>query len=63
MEIKAKKQRMEQLKRANLEEDKMIKQLEKRLKLNKRKNTSIPKSFTSDGLDCILYNYNYLTFA
>ncbi|XP_050466071.1 nucleolar MIF4G domain-containing protein 1 homolog [Cataglyphis hispanica] len=54
MEIKAKKQRMEQLKRANLEEDKMIKQLEKRLKLNKRKNKSTPKSFTSDGLDYLL---------
>lgn len=50
-----KKQRMEQLKRANVEEDRMIKQLEKRLKLNKRKSKSTPKSFVSDGLDCILY--------
>lgn len=57
MEINAKKQRMKQLKRANLEEDRMIKQLEKRLKLNKRKSKSTPKSFMSDGLDCILYNF------
>lgn len=52
----AKKQRMVQLKQANLEEDKMIKHLEKQLKLNKRKTKSIPKSFVSDGLDCILDN-------
>lgn len=50
----AKKQRTVQLKRANLEEDKTIKHLEKQLKLNKRKTNSIPKSFVSDGLDCIL---------
>lgn len=50
-----KKQRMQQLKQATLEEDKTIKQLEKRLKLNKRKSKSTPKSFVSDGLDCILY--------
>lgn len=59
-EKNAKKQRMQQLKQANLQEDKMIKQLEKRLKLNKRKSKSVPKSFVSDGLDCILYNfYNF----
>lgn len=51
-----KKQRMVQLKQANLDEDRTIKQLEKQLKLNKRKSKSIPKSFVSDGLDCILYN-------
>lgn len=38
----------------NEHEDKMIKQLEKRLKLNKRKSNTIPKSFINDGLDCIL---------
>lgn len=38
----------------NENEDKMIKQLEKRLKLNKRKSNTIPKSFLNDGLDCIL---------
>lgn len=54
-ERNAKKQKTEQLKQANLEEDKMIKQLEKRLKLNKRKSKSTPKSFVLDGLDCILY--------
>lgn len=56
-----KKQRMVQLKQANLEEDKTIKHLEKQLKLNKRKTKSIPKSFISDGLDCILiYNNFYI---
>lgn len=54
-EKRMKKQRMQQLKQATLEEDKTIKQLEKRLKLNKRKSKSTPKSFVSDGLDCILY--------
>lgn len=54
-EKRMKKQRMQQLKQATLEEDKRIKQLEKRLKLNKRKSKSTPKSFVSDGLDCILY--------
>uniref|UniRef100_A0A8C1GV14 Nucleolar MIF4G domain-containing protein 1 n=1 Tax=Cyprinus carpio TaxID=7962 RepID=A0A8C1GV14_CYPCA len=40
---------------ANIEEDKEIKRLEKRLGLNKRKNKkSLPQSFTSDGLDYIL---------
>uniref|UniRef100_A0A673GMS9 Nucleolar MIF4G domain-containing protein 1 n=1 Tax=Sinocyclocheilus rhinocerous TaxID=307959 RepID=A0A673GMS9_9TELE len=40
---------------ANIEEDKEIKRLEKRLGLNKRKNKkSIPQSFTNDGLDYIL---------
>ncbi|KAG7197752.1 hypothetical protein KM043_001576 [Ampulex compressa] len=42
------------LKEANLKEDKIIGQLEKRLKLNKRKNKTIPKSFVSDGLDYLL---------
>lgn len=56
MQKNAKKQRMVQLKQANLEEDKTIKHLEKQLKLNKRKTKSIPKSFVSDGLDCILDN-------
>lgn len=48
------KQRLAQLKRANLDEDKTIKQLEKQLKLNKRKSKSLPKSFSVDGLDCKL---------
>lgn len=56
MQKNAKKQRKLQLKQANLEEDKTIKHLEKQLKLNKRKTKSIPKSFVSDGLDCILDN-------
>lgn len=40
---------------ANIEEDKEIKKLEKRLGLNKRKNKkSLPQSFAIDGLDYIL---------
>ncbi|XP_055063037.2 nucleolar MIF4G domain-containing protein 1 [Misgurnus anguillicaudatus] len=40
---------------ANVEEDKEIKKLEKRLGLNRRKNKkSLPQSFTNDGLDYIL---------
>lgn len=50
-----KKQRNKQLLDANLEEDKTIKRLEKQLKLNKRKAKSIPASFATDGLDCILF--------
>lgn len=49
-----KKHRKKQLLDANLEEDRNIKQLEKQLKLNKRKSKSIPVSFSRDGLDCIL---------
>lgn len=63
VEKNAKKQKLELLNQANFEEDKMIKQLEKRLKLNKRKSKSIPKSFMADGLDCILYNFYNFTFA
>lgn len=48
------RRRKSQLKEANQEEDKVIKQLEKQLKLNKRKSKSTPKSFAADGLDCIL---------
>ncbi|XP_015600311.1 nucleolar MIF4G domain-containing protein 1 [Cephus cinctus] len=47
-------QRKSQLKKANVAEDKIIKQLEKQLKLNKRKSKTVPKSFASDGLDYIL---------
>ncbi|KYN32983.1 Nucleolar MIF4G domain-containing protein 1 [Trachymyrmex septentrionalis] len=54
MQKNVKKQRVTQLKQANLDEDKAIKQLEKQLKLNKRKSKSIPKSFVSDGLDYLL---------
>lgn len=35
------------------QEDRNIKQMEKLLKLNKRKSKSMPKSFLDDGLDCI----------
>lgn len=47
--------RRQQLREANKQEDKLIKRLEKHLRLNKRKTKSVPKSFTEDGLDCILY--------
>lgn len=48
------KQRNKQLIEANLEEDRNIRQLEKQLKLHKRKSKAIPKTFASEGLDCIL---------
>lgn len=50
------KERMKQLRDANEEEDRTIKQLEKRLKLAKRKSKSLPKTFVADGLDCTLKN-------
>ncbi|XP_049853505.1 nucleolar MIF4G domain-containing protein 1 [Schistocerca gregaria] len=49
-----KKSRDRLLLEANKEEDKIIRKLEKQLKLNKRKSKSIPKSFSSDGLDYLL---------
>lgn len=36
----------------NLKEDKIIKNLEKKLRLNKKSGKSVPKTFASDGLDC-----------
>lgn len=50
-----KKQYDNQLIEANREEDKIIKKLEKQLKMNKRKPGNIAKSFVDDGLDCILF--------
>ncbi|CAL7948103.1 unnamed protein product [Xylocopa violacea] len=44
----------ELVKQANLDDDRIIKRLEKQLKLNKRKKKSIPKSFVADGLDYLL---------
>lgn len=46
-------QRRQQLLKANEDEDKMIKKLEKQLGLNKCKNKK--NYFTDDGLDCILF--------
>jgi len=46
--------RIQGLIEANKVEDRAIKQLEKQLKLNKRKRKSLPLSFKNDGLDCIL---------
>ncbi|XP_063243900.1 nucleolar MIF4G domain-containing protein 1 [Bacillus rossius redtenbacheri] len=48
------KNRVQQLKAANEEEDKMIKKLAKQLNLHKRKQKTVPKSFSSDGLDYLL---------
>lgn len=63
LQIEMKNQRIKQLKKANQEEDKVIRKLEKQLKLNKKKRKSIPKSFATDGLNCILLqNYMYLMF-
>ncbi|KAJ9584417.1 hypothetical protein L9F63_021237 [Diploptera punctata] len=49
-----KKQRLKQLIKANEDEDKEIKKLEKQLKLNKRKRKSVPRSFVEDGLGYVL---------
>ncbi|XP_076675241.1 nucleolar MIF4G domain-containing protein 1 [Andrena cerasifolii] len=54
LELKKKNQKNQLLKAANLEEDKIIKKLEKQLKLNKRRKKTIPKSFAADGLDYLL---------
>ena len=54
------KKRKANLKKDNLMEDKVIKSLEKKLKLNKKSTKSLPKSFMADGLDCILFNYIYI---
>lgn len=56
-EYKKKIQKCKLLKLANLKEDKEIRKLEKKLKLTKRKKKTIPKSFVTDGLDCILFDY------
>ncbi|XP_074115780.1 nucleolar MIF4G domain-containing protein 1 [Cotesia typhae] len=57
-EKRAEKQRLKQKRELLIEdqekEDKMIRQLEKKLKLNKRKSKSVPKSFVDDGLDYLL---------
>ena len=50
--------RKKELQRANIEEEKNIKRLEKQLKLNKRKGKDkeirLPSSFSAEGLDYIL---------
>lgn len=49
--------RRKQLIAANEDEDRNIRQLEKLLNLNRRKGSkakSLPKSFSEDGLGCIL---------
>ena len=62
LERQRKKEKNRLLKAANLKEDKVIKRLEKQLKLNKRKKETISKSFVSDGLDCILFLFDKKSF-
>ena len=47
--------RLKAMEEANMKEDKMIKQLEKQLKMNKRKSKNLPQMFAVEGLDCILH--------
>ncbi|KOC65903.1 Nucleolar MIF4G domain-containing protein 1 [Habropoda laboriosa] len=54
VECKKENKKKELLRHANSKEDKIIKRLEKQLKLNKRKRKTIPKSFVADGLDYLL---------
>lgn len=54
LERDMKTERKRQLEEANKKEDKVIKDLEKKLKLNRRKSKALPKSFIAEGLDCIL---------
>lgn len=54
LERRRRKEKNRLLKTANRKEDKVIKRLEKQLKLNKRKKETISKSFVSDGLDYLL---------
>ncbi|KOX67702.1 Nucleolar MIF4G domain-containing protein 1 [Melipona quadrifasciata] len=53
LERRRRKEKNRLLKAANRKEDKVIKRLEKQLKLNKRKKETISKSFVSDGLDYV----------
>lgn len=48
-------ERIKRLKEDNLREDKLIRGLEKKLKLNVKKKKLVSKSFVNDGLDCILF--------
>nr|XP_033331195.1 nucleolar MIF4G domain-containing protein 1 homolog [Megalopta genalis] len=54
LERKKKNQKDKFLKKANEKEDIIIRKLEKQLKLNKKRKTTIPKSFEVDGLDYVL---------
>jgi len=39
----------------NDKDKRLLRQLEKNLKMKKRKSNSLPLAFVNDGLDCILY--------
>lgn len=56
LEKQFQKTRLEKFKIENEEEEKVIKTLEKKLKLKKRKNKAA--AFAADGLDCILFFFN-----
>lgn len=47
-----KQKRLDQMRDLIAEDEKEIKTLAKRLKLNKRKSKTLPKSFVDEGLDC-----------
>lgn len=49
------KHKKKQMLESAMDDDRTIKQAEKFLKMNKRKNKNLPKSFISDGVDCILF--------
>lgn len=53
---KMQSQRVKQLQEDNAKEEKMIKSLEKKLKLTTTKKGYLTKSFITEGLDCILYH-------
>ncbi len=52
-------ERIRRLREANMAENKEIRALEKKLKINRRKSKSLPKSFITEGLDCILFYSAY----
>ncbi|XP_075238289.1 nucleolar MIF4G domain-containing protein 1 isoform X2 [Lycorma delicatula] len=54
LENDMKVQRKKQLFQENKNEDKVIKKLEKQLRLNKRKSKTLPQSFMDEGLDYLL---------
>ena len=38
----------------NRKDERLLRQLEKNLKMKKKKSNSLPQAFVNDGLDCIL---------
>ena len=52
--LQADEERRRDREMADFYDDRMIKEMEKKLKLDKRKKDTLPKAFMDDGLDCIL---------